>query len=52
MGLYFCKVTSIQELADKIRVGKRIPKASVIQESKSTKVPRNSCLAHKKGSLD
>jgi E3 SUMO-protein ligase PIAS1 len=32
-GLFLCKVSSIQQLADKIQVGKKIPKSSVIQES-------------------
>lgn len=33
MGIYLCKTTSVPELVAKIQAGKRIPKASVVQES-------------------
>ncbi|ROT38814.1 MIZ zinc finger protein [Sodiomyces alkalinus F11] len=32
VAVYFCKITSVQDLVTRIKSGKRIPKASVIQE--------------------
>nr|XP_036584865.1 sumo ligase [Colletotrichum truncatum]KAF6794515.1 sumo ligase [Colletotrichum truncatum] len=40
--LYVCKTTSAQELAERIKGGKKIPKQSVIQESKSFEPPLSS----------
>ncbi|GJC95430.1 MIZ/SP-RING zinc finger [Colletotrichum higginsianum] len=36
--LYACKITSAQELAEKIKVGKKIPKHKVIEESRFVRV--------------